>query len=149
MTHATQMLETTPQQPLFDREALARCIDACFDCAQACRACADACLGEETVRELARCIALNEVCAISAPRRVPRSRARSQAISSCCIRCSRRARRRARVVATSANATPTCTSIAASAPKLVGTASSAAASCWEKPDASIWAVAMGARSEGC
>jgi hypothetical protein len=63
MTHATQMLETTPQQPLFSREVLARCIDACFDCAQACTACADACLGEEMVEHLTRCIALNEVCA--------------------------------------------------------------------------------------
>jgi uncharacterized protein DUF326 len=63
MTHAIQMLETTPQQPLFDRDVLARCIDACFDCAQACTASADACLGEEMVGELTRCIALNEVCA--------------------------------------------------------------------------------------
>jgi hypothetical protein len=63
MTHATQMLETSPQQPLFDRDALARCIDDCFDCAQSCTACADACLGEEVVDELKRCIALNEVCA--------------------------------------------------------------------------------------
>lgn len=63
MTHATQMLETTPQQPLFDRDVLVRCIDACFDCAQACTACADACLAEEMVGELTRCIALNEICA--------------------------------------------------------------------------------------
>jgi hypothetical protein len=61
MTHMTQMLETTPQQPLFSREALARCIDAYFDCAQACTAGADACLGEEMVAELTRCVALNEV----------------------------------------------------------------------------------------
>jgi hypothetical protein len=63
MTHATQMLETAPQQPLFRLDALARCIDACFDCAQACTACADACLGDEMVGELTRCIALNELCA--------------------------------------------------------------------------------------
>ena len=63
MTHATQMLEASPQQPLFDHEALARCIDACFDCAQACAACADACLGEEDVAELKRCISLNALCA--------------------------------------------------------------------------------------
>jgi hypothetical protein len=63
MTHTTQMLETSPQQHLFDRDALARCIDSCFDCAQSCAACADACLAEEMVDELKRCIALNEICA--------------------------------------------------------------------------------------
>ena len=63
MTHATQMIETSPQQPMFDREALVRCIDACFDCAQSCEACADACLGEDLVEELTRCISLNAVCA--------------------------------------------------------------------------------------
>ena len=63
MTHATEMLETSPQQPLFERDALARCIDACFDCAQSCEACADACLAEDGVRELTRCISLNALCA--------------------------------------------------------------------------------------
>jgi Domain of Unknown Function (DUF326) len=63
MTHTTQMLETIPRQPLFDANALARCIDACYDCAQACTACADACLAEEMVAELTRCIAVDEICA--------------------------------------------------------------------------------------
>jgi hypothetical protein len=57
------MLETTPNQLPFDRRALGRCIDACFDCAAACTSCADACLGEDTVAELVRCIALDLVCA--------------------------------------------------------------------------------------
>lgn len=63
MTHTTPMLETTPSTPSFDRQALARCIDACFDCAQSCSACADACLGEESVAELRRCVRLNLDCA--------------------------------------------------------------------------------------
>ena len=63
MTHATQMLEASPKPPLFEREALARCIDACFDCAQSCEACADACLAEDGVSELTRCISLNALCA--------------------------------------------------------------------------------------
>jgi hypothetical protein len=42
MTHTIQMLERTPNEAQFDRDALARCIDACVDCAQTCIACADA-----------------------------------------------------------------------------------------------------------
>ena len=63
MTHARVMLETTLTSPHFDRERLARCIDACFDCAQACAACADACLAEEGVAGLRRCISLDLLCA--------------------------------------------------------------------------------------
>ena len=63
MTHAMRMLETSPRQLLFDRAALARCIDACYDCAQTCTACADACLGEDMVAQLTRCIALDLACA--------------------------------------------------------------------------------------
>lgn len=63
MPYAQQMLETSPTQPQFEREALVRCIEACFDCGQACTACADACLGEESVNELTRCIRLNLDCA--------------------------------------------------------------------------------------
>lgn len=63
MTHTASMLETTPVAPTFDRDPLARCIDACFDCAQACTTCADACLAEESVADLRRCIRLNLDCA--------------------------------------------------------------------------------------
>ncbi len=61
MSHVTQMLDTHPQATA--SEALARCIEECFDCAQTCTSCADACLGEEHVHELVRCIRLNLDCA--------------------------------------------------------------------------------------
>ncbi len=63
MTHAAAMLAATPNAPRYDPEALARCIDSCFDCAQSCAACADASLGEEMVGHLTRCISLNLTCA--------------------------------------------------------------------------------------
>jgi hypothetical protein len=63
MTHALQMLESTPSRFAFDADALAECIEACFDCAQTCTACADACLGEGSVHELVRCIRLDLDCA--------------------------------------------------------------------------------------
>lgn len=44
-------------------EALAECIEVCFEYTQTCSACADACLGEEQMRQLIACIRLNEVCA--------------------------------------------------------------------------------------
>ena len=62
MTRAAEMLRTHPRPPQVDVEALASCISECFDCAQACAACADACLGEQSVRDLVRCIRLNEDC---------------------------------------------------------------------------------------
>lgn len=58
-----QMIRTHPHAANVDVEALARCIDECFSCAATCTSCADACLGEETVRELVRCIRLNLDCA--------------------------------------------------------------------------------------
>lgn len=62
--HVQEMIRTHPQPPVVDRDALARCIDACFDCAQSCVACAGACLGEaEHVQRLARCIRLDQDCA--------------------------------------------------------------------------------------
>ncbi|MGH8131595.1 MAG: four-helix bundle copper-binding protein [Steroidobacteraceae bacterium] len=42
---------------------LQSCIEACNDCAVACDHCATACLGEENVKALARCIALDIDCA--------------------------------------------------------------------------------------
>jgi hypothetical protein len=62
MSHARQMLDTHPRGPQRDRDALAACIQACYDCAQSCTACADACLGEDGVGELVRCIRLNLDC---------------------------------------------------------------------------------------
>ncbi len=63
MTVSTEMLSTTPSAFGYDSEALAACIDACFECAQACTACADACLGEEMVADLRRCITTDLNCA--------------------------------------------------------------------------------------
>lgn len=39
------------------------CLDACQACADACDRCAAACLGEDDVRMMARCIALDVDCA--------------------------------------------------------------------------------------
>jgi hypothetical protein len=61
--YGREILETTLHRPRFDREILARCIEACFSCGQACTACADACLAEDSVTDLARCIRLNLDCA--------------------------------------------------------------------------------------
>ena len=58
-----EMIRTHPQQPTVDGELLARCIEECFSCAATCAGCADACLGEESVRELVRCIRLDLDCA--------------------------------------------------------------------------------------
>jgi hypothetical protein len=61
-----QMLDTYPADlGRVDRQALAACIDACFDCAQACTACADACLSESPERlvELGKCIRSDLDCA--------------------------------------------------------------------------------------
>lgn len=58
------MLETYPADlGRVDRDALARCIEACFACGQSCTACADACLSEEHAGQLAKCIRTNLDCA--------------------------------------------------------------------------------------
>ncbi|HET7274516.1 MAG TPA: four-helix bundle copper-binding protein [Longimicrobiaceae bacterium] len=62
MTHIRDMLESHPRSSTVDRDALAECVQACFDCAQACTTCADACLGEEKVAHLISCIRLNQDC---------------------------------------------------------------------------------------
>jgi hypothetical protein len=60
MTHATAMLDTYPADlGNVDKQALADCIDACFDCAQTCTAC----LSESMVAELTKCIRTNLDCA--------------------------------------------------------------------------------------
>jgi hypothetical protein len=56
------MLDAHPRPSRTERDALAACVEACFDCAQACTACADACLGEARVQEFAACIRLNLDC---------------------------------------------------------------------------------------
>ncbi|GGK92919.1 hypothetical protein Sme01_59430 [Sphaerisporangium melleum] len=64
MGQASAMLDTYPADlGRIDRQALAACIEACFDCAQTCTACADACLSEDAVTELVRCIRTNLDCA--------------------------------------------------------------------------------------
>lgn len=62
MSYANQMLETYPRELDVDKDALVRCIEACYDCAQACSACADGCLGEDDVTHLAKCVRLNLDC---------------------------------------------------------------------------------------
>jgi len=64
MTQAAEMLRTYPADlGRVDRQALAACIDACFECAQACTACADACLSEQMVAEMVKCVRSNLDCA--------------------------------------------------------------------------------------
>ncbi|GAA5512371.1 hypothetical protein Dcar01_01085 [Deinococcus carri] len=60
-----QMLQTHPNPAgVFDLNALAECIDACFECEQTCTSCADACLGEgDHLMHLVHCIRLNLDCA--------------------------------------------------------------------------------------
>lgn len=45
-----------------ERPDYAACIEACNACADACDRCASACLGEEDVKMMARCIALDIDC---------------------------------------------------------------------------------------
>lgn len=63
MTHAQQMLQTSPSGAAVDASTLVECIEACFDCAQSCTAFADVCLGEDDPKALAPCIRLNLDCA--------------------------------------------------------------------------------------
>ena len=42
-----EMLSSHPEAGGVVNDALAQCIEACFDCAQACMSCADACLAED------------------------------------------------------------------------------------------------------
>lgn len=60
--HAEQIISTHPHVQGKVNQALARCIDECFDCAQNCAACADACLGEQMVQNLTQCIRVNLDC---------------------------------------------------------------------------------------
>src|SRR3954469_25265671 len=64
MGQASAMLDTYPADlGGVDKQALAACIEACFDCAQTCTACADACLSEQNVAEMVKCIRTNLDCA--------------------------------------------------------------------------------------
>lgn len=64
MGNAAAMLQTHPAEfGGVDKQALAECIEACFDCAQTCTACADACLSEKMVAELTTCIRTDLDCA--------------------------------------------------------------------------------------
>ena len=58
-----EMLSTHPTPSPLDQDALAACIDACFECAQTCTACADACVGEEGDMDLRYCIRTDLDCA--------------------------------------------------------------------------------------
>lgn len=46
-----------------DMDALAACIEACFDCVQTCSACADACLSEDMLGDMVTCIRTDLDCA--------------------------------------------------------------------------------------
>jgi hypothetical protein len=64
MGQARAMLDTYPADlGGVDKQALADCIEACFECAQTCTACADACLSEQNVAEMVTCIRTNLDCA--------------------------------------------------------------------------------------
>jgi hypothetical protein len=63
MTYAARISQANPTKPHVDANALAECIQACFDCAQACIADADADLGEQQAPEMLRCIRLCLDCA--------------------------------------------------------------------------------------
>lgn len=64
MSTVTDMLAAYPKDLGFtDRQAIARCIEACYECGQACTACADACVSEEMVAELTKCIRTDLDCA--------------------------------------------------------------------------------------
>jgi hypothetical protein len=41
-----------------------KCIDTCYSCAETCDVCASSCLGEQDVKMLARCIRLDNDCAM-------------------------------------------------------------------------------------
>src|SRR5256885_11841660 len=61
--HVQEIISSHPRVQGNTKDALIRCIEACYDCAQACTACADACSGEESVKDLTQCIRLNLDCA--------------------------------------------------------------------------------------
>jgi hypothetical protein len=55
VTEVSELLASHPRPSEVDREALARCIAACYDCAQSCTICADADLAEDDVADMRRC----------------------------------------------------------------------------------------------
>lgn len=64
MQFYSEMLKTHPRgMQIQNLDMIAECIRACFECAQACTECADACLAEANVKNLVRCIRLNQDCA--------------------------------------------------------------------------------------
>ncbi len=58
-----EMLEAHPQPAGGDRDARARCIEACLECAATCTICADADLAESDVQMMVRCVGLCLDCA--------------------------------------------------------------------------------------
>lgn len=63
MQACDRMIETHPDPPIIDSQALCEAIDACVEAAQACAVCADACLSENDPKALAACIRYNLDCA--------------------------------------------------------------------------------------
>jgi hypothetical protein len=58
-----EMIDAHPGDIGFDRDALARAVEALVACSQTCTACADACLAEEMVADLRGCIRTDLDCA--------------------------------------------------------------------------------------
>jgi hypothetical protein len=112
-----QVIEAHPQPTSLDRDALLRCIDACFDCAATCTSCADACLAEQDVQELVRCIRLNHDCADACTLRAASSLARPRPMSACSAQRFKPVPRPVAHMARSVSGTPSTTSTAASAPE--------------------------------
>jgi hypothetical protein len=63
MTSLDRLLETHPQKPTTNFDAVAACLSACFECEQACTICADACIGEAHSDMLRQCIRICLDCA--------------------------------------------------------------------------------------
>jgi hypothetical protein len=63
MATPKEMLETHPRRPEKDLQLVADVHERLSACMDSCLICADACLAEDMVKELVRCIRLNQDCA--------------------------------------------------------------------------------------
>jgi Domain of Unknown Function (DUF326) len=61
--HLQAMIASRPMLQGQENEALARCVELCFDCCETCLACAGACLDEDKLEGLRECIRLDLDCA--------------------------------------------------------------------------------------
>lgn len=63
MERIREMIQTHPNRPEGDADALAASIAACCECVSTCLSCADACLHEDDPKSLAYCIRTDMDCA--------------------------------------------------------------------------------------